>query len=81
MTAPDPARAGRALAGAAAGVLVLEGLAVLFVPRGIAQTGEGSPVDGSPSCSDWPSSSSWQRASSAVRVAWWWAASCRCRCC
>ena len=41
MTAPDPVRAGRALAGAAAGVLVLEGLAVLFVPRGIAQTGEG----------------------------------------
>ena len=41
MTAPDPARAGRALAGAAAGVLVLEGLATLFVPRGIAQTGEG----------------------------------------
>nr|WP_204261963.1 DUF4233 domain-containing protein [Blastococcus saxobsidens] len=27
--------------GAAAGVLVLEGLAVLFVPRGIAQTDEG----------------------------------------
>jgi hypothetical protein len=41
MTAPDPVRAGRALGGAAAGVLVLEGLAVLFVPRGIAQTGEG----------------------------------------
>ncbi|TQN43913.1 uncharacterized protein DUF4233 [Blastococcus colisei] len=41
MTAPDPVRAGRALGGAAAGVLVLEGLATLFVPRGIAQTGEG----------------------------------------
>lgn len=41
MTAPDPVRAGRALNGAAAGVLVLEGLATLFVPRGIAQTAEG----------------------------------------
>jgi hypothetical protein len=41
MTAPDPVRAGRALGGAGAGVLVLEGLATLFVPRGIAQTGEG----------------------------------------
>ena len=41
MTAPDPVRAGRALGGAAAGILVLEGLATLFVPRGIAQTGEG----------------------------------------
>ncbi len=41
MTAPDPVRAGRALNGAAAGILVLEGLATLFVPRGIAQTGEG----------------------------------------
>jgi hypothetical protein len=41
MTAPDPTRAARALNGAAAGVLVLEGIATLFVPRGIAQTGEG----------------------------------------
>jgi hypothetical protein len=41
MTAPDPLRAGRALNGAAAGILVLEGIAVLFVPRGIAQTGDG----------------------------------------
>ncbi|SDE87742.1 Protein of unknown function [Blastococcus fimeti] len=41
MTAPDPVRAGRALGGAAAAILVLEGIAVLFVPRGIAQTEEG----------------------------------------
>jgi hypothetical protein len=41
VTAPDPVRAGRALNGAAAGILVLEGIAVLFVPRGIAQTGAG----------------------------------------
>jgi len=41
MTAPDPVRAGRALNGAAAGILALEGIATLFVPRGIAQTGEG----------------------------------------
>ncbi|WP_448612222.1 DUF4233 domain-containing protein [Geodermatophilus sp. URMC 60] len=41
MTAPDPVGAARALRGAAAGVLVLEGIAVLFVPRGIAQTEEG----------------------------------------
>jgi hypothetical protein len=41
MTAPDPVRAGRALNGAAAGVLVLEGIATLFVPRGIAQEGAG----------------------------------------
>jgi hypothetical protein len=41
VTAPDPVRAGRALNGAAAAVLVLEGIAVLFVPRGIAQTEEG----------------------------------------
>jgi hypothetical protein len=41
VTAVDPPRAARALAGAAAGILVLEGLAVLFVPRGIAQSGEG----------------------------------------
>ena len=41
MTAPDPVRAARALRGAAAAVLVLEGIAVLFVPRGIAQTEEG----------------------------------------
>ena len=41
MTAPDPPRAARALGGAAAAVLLLEGIAVLFVPRGIAQSGEG----------------------------------------
>ncbi len=41
MTAPDPVRAAGALNGAAAGILVLEGIAVLFVPRGIAQTEEG----------------------------------------
>ena len=41
MTAPDPQRAARALRGAAAAVLVLEGIAVLFVPRGIAQTEGG----------------------------------------
>ena len=41
MTAPDPGRAGRALGGAAAAVLLLEGIVVLFVPRGIAQTGPG----------------------------------------
>ena len=41
MTAPDPVRAARALGGAAAGVLVLEGIATLFVPRGIAQSGPG----------------------------------------
>jgi uncharacterized protein YjeT (DUF2065 family) len=35
VTAADPVRAARALRGAAAGVLVLEGIAVLFVPRGI----------------------------------------------
>jgi Protein of unknown function (DUF4233) len=41
VTAPDPARASRALGGAAAGLLVLEGIATLFVPRGIAQSGAG----------------------------------------
>ena len=41
MTAPDPVRAGRALGGAAAAILLLEGIAVLFVPRGIAQSGSG----------------------------------------
>jgi hypothetical protein len=41
MTATDPPRAARALGGAAAAVLLLEGIVVLFVPRGIAQTGEG----------------------------------------
>lgn len=41
MTAPDPVRAARALAGAASGILVLAGLATLFVPRGIAQSGDG----------------------------------------
>jgi hypothetical protein len=39
--AADPVRAGRALGGAAAAILLLEGIAVLFVPRGIAQTDEG----------------------------------------
>jgi hypothetical protein len=41
MTAPDPVRAARALNGAGAGILVLEGIATLFVPRGIAQDGDG----------------------------------------
>jgi hypothetical protein len=41
MTAPDPVRAGRALGGVAAGLLVLEGIATLFVPRGIAQAEGG----------------------------------------
>ncbi|MGY1846067.1 MULTISPECIES: DUF4233 domain-containing protein [unclassified Blastococcus] len=41
MTAADPLRAAKALRGAAAAILVLEGIAVLFVPRGIAQTEEG----------------------------------------
>jgi hypothetical protein len=41
VTAPDPVRAGRALGGAAAAVLLLEGIATLFVPRGIAQSGVG----------------------------------------
>jgi hypothetical protein len=41
VTAPDPVRAGRALRGAAAAILLLEGIAVLFVPRGIAQSGDG----------------------------------------
>ena len=41
MTAPDPVRAGRALGGAGAAILLLEGIAVLFVPRGIAQSGPG----------------------------------------
>ena len=41
MTAPDPVRAGKALRGAAAAVLLLEGIAVLFVPRAIAQTAGG----------------------------------------
>jgi hypothetical protein len=41
MTAPDPVRAGRALGGAAAAILLLEGIAVLFVPRGLAQSGPG----------------------------------------
>ncbi len=41
MTAPDPVRAGRALNGVAAGILVLEGIATLFVPRAIAQTEGG----------------------------------------
>lgn len=41
MTAPDPVRAGRALNGAAAAVMLIEGIVVLFVPRGIAQSGPG----------------------------------------
>ena len=41
MIAADPVRAGRALDGAAAAILVLEGIATLFVPRGIAQSGDG----------------------------------------
>jgi hypothetical protein len=41
MTASDPVRAGRALGGVAAGILVLEGIATLFVPRGIAQAEGG----------------------------------------
>jgi hypothetical protein len=41
VSSPDPARAARALNGAAAGVLLLEGITVLFVPRGIAQSGAG----------------------------------------
>lgn len=41
MTAPDPVRAAKALRGAAAGVLALEGIAVLFVPRAIAWSGDG----------------------------------------
>ena len=41
MTAPDPVRAGRALRGVAAAVLLLEGITVLFVPRAIAQTEAG----------------------------------------
>jgi len=41
VTAPDPVRAGRALGGAAAAILLLEGIAVLFIPRGIAQSGDG----------------------------------------
>ena len=41
MIAPDPVRAGKALGGAAAAILLLEGIAVLFVPRGIAQSGDG----------------------------------------
>jgi uncharacterized protein DUF4233 len=41
VTAADPVRAGRALGGAAAAILLLEGIVVLFVPRGIAQSGDG----------------------------------------
>ena len=41
MTAPDPVGARRALGGVAAGLLVLEGIATLFVPRGIAQSEGG----------------------------------------
>ena len=36
--AADPARAAKALSGAAAATLLLEGIAVLFVPRGIVQS-------------------------------------------
>jgi hypothetical protein len=41
VTAPDPVRAGKALGSAGAAILLLEGIAVLFVPRGIAQSGDG----------------------------------------
>ena len=41
MTAADPVRAGRALNGAAAAALLIEGIVILFVPRGIAQSGDG----------------------------------------
>ena len=41
MSSPDPVRAARAMNGAAAAVLVLEGITVLFVPRAIAQSGPG----------------------------------------
>ncbi|MQA34100.1 DUF4233 domain-containing protein [Modestobacter roseus] len=41
MTAPDPVRAGKALGGAAAAILFLEGIAVLFVPRAFAPTDDG----------------------------------------
>jgi hypothetical protein len=41
LTAADPVRAGRALNGGAAAILVLEGITTLFVPRGIAQSGDG----------------------------------------
>ncbi|MGY1844362.1 DUF4233 domain-containing protein [Modestobacter sp. SYSU DS0875] len=41
MTAPDPVRAGKALGGAAAAILFLEGIAVLFVPRAFAPTEGG----------------------------------------
>jgi hypothetical protein len=41
VTAPDPVRAAKALRGAAAAILVLEGIAVLFVPRAVAPTDEG----------------------------------------
>ncbi len=41
MSSPDPVRAARALNGAAAAVLLLEGITVLFVPRAIAQSGPG----------------------------------------
>jgi Ca2+/Na+ antiporter len=41
VTAPDPVRAGKALGSAGAAILVLEGLATLFAPRGIAQSGDG----------------------------------------
>ncbi len=41
MIAPDAVRAGRSLNGAAAAILVIEAIVVLFVPRGIAQSGDG----------------------------------------
>jgi hypothetical protein len=41
VTAPDPVRAGKALGGAASAILLLEAITVLFVPRGIAQSGSG----------------------------------------
>ncbi|MGY1603088.1 DUF4233 domain-containing protein [Geodermatophilus sp. SYSU D00815] len=41
MRAVDPARAAKALSGGAAAALLLEAIVVLFVPRGIAQSGPG----------------------------------------
>ncbi|SEO59537.1 DUF4233 domain-containing protein [Trujillonella endophytica] len=41
MTAADPVRAAKAMRGSAAAVLLLEGIAVLFVPRAIAWSGDG----------------------------------------
>ncbi|MGY1619870.1 DUF4233 domain-containing protein [Geodermatophilus sp. SYSU D00691] len=41
MRALDPARAAKALNGGAAAALLLEAVVILFVPRGIAQSGPG----------------------------------------